>query len=277
MSSEIRRDIMTSSMRTDCLLLVDGHNLLMRAFFGIPERILPSGKAVHGIIGFLGILKKIVARSNATHLLVVFDAEGGGLRKDLYSEYKSQRPSFAEKPPHLNPFSQLADIQTCLGRLSIAYVERPGCEADDVIAAYAAFCDMSTVIASWDSDFFQLVSDRVTVLRYNGKLTSLVDRAWIKTKYGISPERFVSYKALIGDSVDNIKGIRGVGPKTAVRILEGGLALSDGDAMAIYRRNCNLITLVPDQSIFDGIDQCAYVDTLSTLRIGTWLRETGII
>ncbi|MBQ4093983.1 MAG: flap endonuclease, partial [Oscillospiraceae bacterium] len=127
-----------------------------------------------------------------------------------------------------NPFSQLPDIRAALDILGLAHAETVCCEADDWFAAYAMQTDGDTqiVISSMDSDLFQLVSERVTLLRYRGKASQLFTPADVRERFGVAPAQFAAYKALVGDKSDNIAGVRGVGPKTAARLLaqHGGIA-----------------------------------------------------
>lgn len=264
-------------MTKELLLIVDGHNLLFRAFFGIPARLLPSGKPVHGTIGFLGLLRKIVTRVEPTHVVIVFDAEDGGTRKSTYEGYKANRTDFAGVDAAMNPFTQLADIVHCLEKLHIAWQETPGVEADDVIASYALCARMPAVVASWDSDFFQLVDERVSVLRYHGKATTHVDEAWVRAKFGVPPERFVDYKAWVGDAADNIKGVRGVGPKTAARLVRGERHLTDEDALAVHERNRALMLLKADPTLVNDMDTLRYLGALGNIRIGQWLKDAGVL
>src|SRR3972149_5827099 len=197
----------------DKLLLVDGHNLLFKAFFGIPERLLPDGRPVQGIIGFVGILRKILRQTKPSHVLVVFDPEEKPTRALRYDRYKANRRDFSGCPERENPFSQLVHVKNALDSLGIRYAEEAGCEADDMIASYAVNSDCEVVIVSSDTDFFQLVNESILVLRYGGEKQVLFDEDLIMTKYGVHPDKFLEFKALVGDKADNIAGLKGIGPK----------------------------------------------------------------
>ena len=204
------------------LLLVDGSNLLFQMFFGMPARIVnEEGKAIQGTLGFVGALLKIVRMTRSTHLAVIFDGEHENPRAMLDAEYKANRPDYAEVPEEENPFAQLPDVYAALDYLAICHTETQTCETDDVIAAYALRYgqEYDIVISSIDSDFFQLISEHVTVLRYRGKNTVLCTPGYIRDRLGILPAQYVWFKSLTGDAADHIKGVPGVGPKTAARLL----------------------------------------------------------
>ena len=203
------------------LLIVDGSNLLFQMFFGMPSRIVgKNGMPVQGVLGFVGALLKILQITNPTHVAVFFDGECQNARRDLDADYKANRPDYSNVSEEENPFSQLPYIQAALELLQIPYAETTDCEADDWIAAYAR--QMPTdelVISSFDSDFFQLITDRVSVLRYRGDHTAILTPASIFEKFGIFPTQYADFKALVGDTADNIRGVPGVGPKTAAQLL----------------------------------------------------------
>lgn len=200
------------------LLLVDGSNLLFQMFYGMPTRIVNSqGKAIQGTLGFVGALLKIIKMSRPTHLVVLFDGEHENSRSKLNPEYKSNRIDYSQVTEEENPFSQLQDIYAALDYMKIKHTESAEAETDDVIASYVYTYghEQKVVIASFDSDFFQLISKNVSVLRYRGDKTYICDTGFVKEKYNILPFQYADFKSLTGDSSDNIKGADKVGPKTA--------------------------------------------------------------
>ncbi|MBP3656317.1 MAG: 5'-3' exonuclease [Clostridia bacterium] len=204
------------------LLLVDGSNLLFQMFFGMPARITNArGDAIHGVLGFTGALLKIIRMTQPTHVLAVFDSEDPGERRALDPDYKANRPDYSAVPEEENPFSQISGVYAALDCLGIRHAEARGCEADDLIAAYAmhAAADTDVVISSFDSDFFQLISPRVSVLRYRGERTTIDTPQTLQAKLGITPEQYADHKAMTGDKADNLRGADGVGPKTAAALL----------------------------------------------------------
>lgn len=206
----------------DKLLIVDGSNLLFQMFYGMPARIVNGqGKAIQGTLGFVGALLKIIRMAKPTHVLAVFDGETYNPRSELDENYKGNRTDYSTMPEEDTPFSQLPDIYAALDVLGICHRETENCEADDWIAAYAKKWgeSMEVVIASQDSDFFQLITDRVSVLRYRGKQSLLCDSAYIHEKLGIVPQQYAAFKALTGDTSDNICGVPKIGPKTAAELM----------------------------------------------------------
>ena len=206
----------------DKLLIIDGHNLLFQMFFGMPARIVnKQGKAIHGILGFVGALNKIIKLTEPTHLVVIFDGERENSRTEILPEYKTNRTDYSDLPDRENPFSQLEGIYNALNFMGIKHFEAESDEADDVIAGYAITYGkcMHVDISSFDSDFFQLIDDNVSVLRYRGDRSVICDAAYVHNRFGILPERYADFKALTGDPGDNIKGAEKVGLKTAAALV----------------------------------------------------------
>lgn len=205
------------------LLIIDGSNLLFQMFFGMPARIVnDQGKAIQGTLGFVGAMLKIIRKVEPSHIFVVFDGEHENERCDLDSEYKPNRIDYSTVSEEKNPFSQLQDVYHALDYLGIKHIETTDCEADDLIAGYAlAFGQqMEIIISSFDSDFFQLITSNVSVLRYRGEKTVICTPEYIMDKFGIAPAQYADFKSLVGDTADNIKGAEKVGIKTAAMLLE---------------------------------------------------------
>ena len=206
----------------DKLLIIDGHNLLFQMFFGMPTRIIGArGQAIQGVIGFIGALNKMIDAFSPSHLIVMFDGETKNPRKDILEDYKANRPDWNEVPEEENPFTQLPYIYEALDYMGVKHTETTVCETDDVIAAYALKYgnECQVTIASFDSDYFQLITENVSVVRYRGKCSVVCDEAYVKEKYGIPASKYLDYKCLVGDTSDNIKGVKGVGPKTAAKLV----------------------------------------------------------
>ena len=204
------------------ILLVDGSNLLFQMFFGMPARIVnEDGRAIQGTLGFVGALLKMVRMVHPTHIAVLFDGEHENERRTVDETYKANRPDYGKMPEEDTPFSQLPDIYDALDFLRIPHRETETCEADDWIAGYARQYggENEIVIASMDSDFFQLISDSVCVLRYRGAGSTVCDRAYLREKFGIEPEQYAAFKSLVGDTADNIPGVPKIGAKTAAELL----------------------------------------------------------
>ncbi len=205
------------------ILIVDGSNLLFQMFFGMPSRIVnEQGKAIQGTLGFVGALLKIIRKTEPTHIVVFFDGEHENVRSALDSDYKANRLDYGETPEENNPFSQLSDVYAALDYLGVKHTETVDCETDDWIAGYAFTYGQENeiVISSFDSDFFQLITDNVSVLRYRGDHTVICTPEYINKKFGITPLQYAEFKSLMGDASDNIKGADKVGPKTAAMLLD---------------------------------------------------------
>ena len=199
------------------LLIVDGHAYAYRAFYAIRELRSPSGRPTNAIYGFVKMLEKMRAALQPTHLIVVWDGGLSAERMAALPEYKAQRP---EMPDDLRP--QLDEIVSYLKAAEIASLQSEGVEADDYIACFArhaSAADWQVVIASSDKDFMQLVSPRVGLLNPNDKSETVWTDEQVRAKTGVGPAQIVDWLALMGDSVDNIPGVPGVGPKTAADLL----------------------------------------------------------
>lgn len=204
------------------LLIVDGSNLLFQMFFGMPSRIVnKQGKPIHGTLGFVGALLKIIRRTKPSHIAVLFDGEHENNRSELNAAYKANRVDYNQISEEENPFSQYPDVCAALDYLGIKHAETTSCETDDWIAGYALTYgqEVEIIISSFDSDFFQLITDNVSVLRYRGDKTVICTPVYIKNKFDIEPAQYADFKSLVGDPSDNIKGAEKVGPKTAAYLL----------------------------------------------------------
>jgi DNA polymerase-1 len=200
------------------LLIVDGHAYAYRAFHAIRELRAPDGKPTNAIYGFVKMLGKMRGLLEPTHLMVVWD---GGLsleRLAALPDYKAQR---AEMPADLRP--QFDELEKYLAAAGVASYCGDGVEADDYIATLArraAEKSWDVVIASSDKDFMQLVSARIGLLNPNDKTGAVWTREQVLAKTGVEPEQVADWLALMGDAVDNIPGVPGVGPKTAAELLK---------------------------------------------------------
>lgn len=204
------------------VVLIDGHNLLFRMFYGIPSSIKNSkGKEIRGLVGFIGSLKKIVEEFKPYSLVVIFDSETS--RNDnlnIDNDYKANRIDYNNVIEEENPFSQLPLIKKALDYLNIANIEVENYEADDYIASIVANNEYKYIIVSTDSDFIQLVNSNVNLYVPRGKNSILYDETEVFRKYHVEPNKYVAFKSLVGDKSDNIKGINGIGSKTAAKILK---------------------------------------------------------
>lgn len=205
------------------LMIIDGHNLLFRMFYGIPNKVYNHlGKPVHGIIGFVGSVIKLVRGNEITNIVIVFDSE---VKSEKFNDpkYKENRiKDYSCYSEDENPFSQLAGIKKCLDYMSIKYLEIEKAEADDVIASIVSVYQDNfdeILIVSTDKDYFQLINSKVKVLSPRGKLSILYNDEKLKEKFDVEASKYVIYRSLIGDKSDNIEGLKGIGKKTASTLL----------------------------------------------------------
>ena len=200
------------------LLLVDGHAYAYRAFYAIRSLNSPEGAPTNAIYGFVKMLQKMENILRPTHRLVLWDRGLAAERMAELPEYKQQR---APTPEDLE--RQFPQIESWLEAAGIAAWSHPETEADDWIGTYARRAEAQgwrTVVASSDKDFMQLVSDRVGLFNPNDKIEKVWTAAEVVAKTGVRPEQVVDWLSLIGDAVDNIPGVPGVGSKTATQLLQ---------------------------------------------------------
>jgi len=200
------------------LLIVDGHAYAYRAFHAIRNLRGPEGRPTNAIYGFIKMLDKLRGALQPAHLMVVWDGGLSPERMAAHPEYKLQRP---EMPADLRP--QLDEIVEYLAAAGIASYCADNIEADDYIACLgrqAAAAGWNVVIASADKDFMQLVSPQIGLWNPNDKPAVVWTREQVLAKAGVAPEQVADWLALMGDAVDNIPGVPGVGPKTAAELLK---------------------------------------------------------
>ena len=209
------------------LVIVDGMNLLWRAAYGFPARIATrEGVDLTGVFGFFALLRVGLRQViPAPECLVCFDGEyGADARKEIDPGYKNDREAV-----DMTPIESLADILRGLDCIGIRWFFDDHLEADDVVATIVAKeAGRCTYIMSSDRDFYQLVSASVSILNTQRKPgEKIIDPNDIRERFGVWPEQWADYRALTGDASDNIRGVRGVGPVTAQRLLAGGIGLED--------------------------------------------------
>lgn len=199
------------------LVLVDGSSYLYRAFHAFPPLTNKNGEPTGAMYGVLNMLKSLIAQVEPSHIAVVFDAKGKTFRDELFEQYKSHRPPM---PDDLR--AQVQPLHTIIKALGIPLISIEGVEADDVIgtlAVQAAKDGKDVLISTGDKDMAQLVNEHIMLI--NTMTNTLLDRDGVIEKYGIPPELIIDYLALRGDSSDNIPGVKGVGEKTALALLQG--------------------------------------------------------
>ena len=212
------------------LVLIDGSGFIFRAFHALPPMTRPDGTPINAVFGFSNMLLRLLTEHVGTHVAVVFDAGRTTFRNELYDKYKAQRP---EPPPELAP--QFPLVREATAAYGVAGVELDTWEADDLIASYArvaAEAGMRVTIVSSDKDLMQLVGGRVVM--QDPIKQKEIGPAEVEEKFGVPPSKVVDVQALMGDSVDNVPGIPGIGPKNAAQLIqeygdvEGVLAAAPG-------------------------------------------------
>ncbi|MEN8129097.1 MAG: DNA polymerase I [Pseudomonadota bacterium] len=204
-----------SKSSTKPFIIVDGSSYLYRAYHALPALSNSHGESTGAIYGVATMLGKIVEEYKPKYFAVVFDAKGKTFRNELYPDYKANRPPM---PADLQ--TQVKPLKELIRALGFPLLEVQGVEADDVIgtlASQAVKLGWSVLISTGDKDMAQLVNDQVSLV--NTMDNTRLDRSGVVKKFKVLPERIVDYLALIGDKVDNIPGVPGVGPKTAVKWL----------------------------------------------------------
>lgn len=199
------------------IVLVDGSSYLYRAFHALPPLTTSNGQPTGAVKGVLNMLKRLMKDYPDSPMAVVFDAPGKTFRDELYSEYKAHRPPM---PDDLR--SQIEPLHACVKALGLPLLCIEGVEADDVIgtlAHQATQAGRDAVISTGDKDMAQLVSGHITLV--NTMKEETLDEAGVEEKFGLPPALIIDFLALMGDKVDNIPGVPGVGEKTAIGLLQG--------------------------------------------------------
>jgi DNA polymerase-1 len=197
------------------LYLVDASNMFFRAFFAIPPLTNDKGMPTNALYGFLAMSLKLIREVKPDYLVYCFDRKEPSFRHELYTEYKAHRD---EMPENLVP--QVPYLKKLTEALGVAQVEQAGFEADDVIGTLVSLAQqnhVASVIVSGDKDFAQLVRPQVSL--YDTMKDVRTDVDGVKAKFGIRPDQMIDYLAIVGDSSDNVPGIRGLGPKGAQKLL----------------------------------------------------------
>ena len=199
------------------LVLVDGSSYLFRAYHAPPHLTNSRGEATGAIYGVVNMLKSLVKQYSPERMIVIFDAKGPTFRNEMYSEYKANRPPM---PDDLR--TQIEPLHNIIRAMGLPLVSIEGVEADDVIGTIAheqSLKGNDVLISTGDKDMAQLVNDHVTLI--NTMTNTIMDPEGVVNKFGIGPELIIDYLALMGDKVDNIPGVPGVGEKTAVSLIQG--------------------------------------------------------
>lgn len=203
------------------LLLMDGHSILNRAFFGIPDLTNSTGLHTNAVYGFLNILFKLIETEQPDYLTVAFDVHAPTFRHEMYQEYKGTRKPMAEELRQQVPM-----IKEMLQAMGVTILSKPGLEADDLLGTMARMGEeqgLCVTIVSGDRDLLQLATKKVKISIPKTKKTGTEIEQYyekeVKERYRVTPKEFIDVKALMGDTADNIPGVPGIGEKTATAII----------------------------------------------------------
>ena len=204
------------------IVLVDGHSIINRAFYGVPDLTNKDGLHTNGIFGFVNILFKILDEEKPDYLTVAFDVHHPTFRHEMFTEYKGNRKGM---PQELH--EQVPVLKELLTAMGIKIMELPGYEADDLLGTVAKRSEekgMEVLVVSGDRDLLQIVTDHIRVCIPKTKRGTTEYEMYytkdVQEKYGLLPLQIIELKALMGDSSDNIPGVPGIGEKTATAILQ---------------------------------------------------------
>ncbi len=213
------------------IVLIDGHSILNRAYYGLPKLTNAEGLYTNAILGFLNILFRILEEEKPDYLTVAFDVSAPTFRHEIYSAYKGTR-----KPMDDELRQQIPVMKDVLHSMGILTVEKAGLEADDIlgtIATKAASMGIGVSLVSGDRDLLQVATDviKIRIPKTKPGGTEIEDyyAADVKERYQVTPKQFIELKALMGDTADNIPGVPKVGEKTATELM-----VTYGSIEAIY-------------------------------------------
>ena len=203
------------------IVLIDGHSILNRAFYGLPDLTNAEGLHTNAVYGFLNIMFKVLEEEKPEYLTVAFDVHAPTFRHEMYEEYKGTRKPMAEELREQVPL-----IKEVLGAMGVRIIEKAGLEADDILGTISARCEragLEVVIISGDRDILQTATDHVKIRipKTRQGRTEVEDylAADVKEKYQVTPKEFIDVKALMGDASDNIPGVPSIGEKTATKLI----------------------------------------------------------
>lgn len=243
------------------LLVVDGNSIVNRAFYGIRALSNKKGVFTNAITGFMNILLKLENKFSPDCIAVAFDLKAPTFRHKLYTEYKGTRKPMPEELTMQMPY-----VKDILKAMGIAVVQCEGWEADDILGTLSHAAEQggnSAVIATGDRDSFQLITEKVYVNLAGNKEDVLYTPLEIKEKYGVSPLQMIEVKALMGDSSDNIPGVKGIGEKTALDLVQKYSTVSN-----IYDKLDELsITESVRKKLREGRESCFLSRELGTIAV----------
>ncbi|HCE2340751.1 DNA polymerase I [Vibrio parahaemolyticus] len=260
-----------ASIPENPLILIDGSSYLYRAFHAYPGTMSNGEIPTNAVYGVVNMLRSMMRQFASERIAVVFDAKGKTFRDEMYSEYKANRPPM---PDDLR--CQIEPLHNVIRAMGLPLICVPGVEADDVIgtlAYQASQQGMPVLISTGDKDMAQLVDDNITLI--NTMTNVVMDREGVVEKFGIPPELIIDYLALMGDKVDNIPGVPGVGDKTATALLQG-----IGGLTKLYENLDYIAALgfrgskTMAKKLVDNKDNAMLSYELATIKLDVELEET---
>ena len=287
------------------LLILDSNSILNRAFYGVRYLSAKDGTPTNAIYGFLNILLKLIKEQEPDYICAAFDVKAPTFRHKQYEGYKAQR-----KPMPEGLAAQMPLAKDVLRAMGVTILEKEGYEADDIIGTVARLCEESEIscfIATGDKDDLQLASDKtkviLTVTKSGYNETIIYDDKAVKEKYHVTPTEFIDVKALMGDPSDNIPGVKGVGEKTAMSLIEkhhsieyiyeniDGIGLKgamlqkmkDGRKMAFMSKELATINrntpieFNAEECVFDGFENnCELYEILKRLELNSIIKKLDL-
>ncbi len=241
------------------IILIDGNAIIHRAFHALPPFKTSKGELVNAVYGFASVVLNILNTEDPEYIAVAFDLKGPTFRHQEYKEYKATR---IKAPDEL--YGQIPRIKELVRAFEIPIFEEEGYEADDILGTLAVQAeknDIITYIVTGDMDALQLVTDKIKVYGYTGKFSApiIYDIQKVLAKYGLKPSQIPDMKGLQGDSSDNIKGVSGIGPKTAKILLQ-----KYGDIEGVYN-NIDQITGSPKDKLIADKESAFLSKRLATI------------
>ncbi len=249
------------------LILIDSHAIIHRAYHALPPLTSPTGAPTNAVYGFTTILLRMLRELKPDYIAAAFDLPGATFRHIASERYKATRP---ETPSDLA--SQFASVKEIIAAFDIPLFEKEGYEADDIIGTIvsnvASAKDIETMIVTGDMDFVQLVGPRVKIYAMRKGVTDTVtyDVAGVKERYGFEPKQMIDFKALKGDTSDNIAGVKGIGEKTALGLIE-----TFGSVEEIYKqlkKGTKKISASVAQKLTEGEEDALLSRELATIHSG---------
>jgi DNA polymerase-1 len=250
------------------LVLIDGHSILNRAFYGVPELTNSQGLHTNAVYGFLNIMFKIIEEEKPDYLTVAFDVHAPTFRHEIYAAYKGTR-----KPMPEELREQVPVMKQMLTAMGICIMEKPGLEADDILGTLAKWGEregMEVALVSGDRDLLQIASEhiKIRIPKTKGGKTEIEDyyEKDVEAAYQVTPLQFIDLKALMGDTADNIPGVPKVGEKTATDLM-----VRFGSLENIYAHIDEITKKSIRESLVENKDLADLSKTLATIHVNAEL------